>query len=177
MSQGMTTGKALASLERARVCKEEGNALFQAGDHQGALRKYHFGHLETKSLTVHFDPAATFGAVVIDPKLKDSIIALHSQLLGNLAAVHLARANWPKVIEYCTALLALEPANAKALKRRMRAHLELNQLNFAEADAERIRAACVMDEEIAGLCTRLAAANRSYEDKYRADMRGFLLRK
>ncbi len=87
--------------------KEQGNEFYKGGDFVKAVHEY-------KSCTKAI-------AQMQDDTYRHEMRGPATQLLGNLAAAHLALGNWRRAIKYCTQVLAIEPSNDKALFRRAQA--------------------------------------------------------
>lgn len=95
--------------------KNEGNALFTAGDFSGAIQKYSKG---LKLCTSNNSDKAT--------------------LLKNRAAAYLKLEEYEKVVDDTTAALEITPSDIKALFRRCQAYEQLGQYNEAFKDARAV---------------------------------------
>ncbi|XP_022248788.1 protein unc-45 homolog B-like [Limulus polyphemus] len=97
---------------RAQELKEEGNKLFKAGDHQGAIITY------TKALNL------------CPEKCQERIVCLK-----NRAAAFLKLGQYENAVKDANAVLEEEPSDVKALFRRSQAYEELGNFNEAFKDA------------------------------------------
>ncbi|XP_076344799.1 unc-45 myosin chaperone isoform X2 [Tachypleus tridentatus] len=97
---------------RAQELKEEGNKLFKAGDHQGAIKTY------TKALNL------------CPEKCQERIVCLK-----NRAAAFLKLGQYENAVKDTNAVLEEEPSDVKALFRRSQAYEELGKFNEAFKDA------------------------------------------
>eukprot|EP00996_Jenningsia_fusiforme_P001450 NODE_2332_length_1228_cov_30.037320_g2126_i0.p1 GENE.NODE_2332_length_1228_cov_30.037320_g2126_i0~~NODE_2332_length_1228_cov_30.037320_g2126_i0.p1 ORF type:complete len:205 (-),score=38.25 NODE_2332_length_1228_cov_30.037320_g2126_i0:149-763(-) len=68
------------------------------------------------------------------PELDEEQSALRVQLLNNVAAVYFQEGDMKLAAEHCSEALALDPKNARALLRRGRALVALNEFEAAQAD-------------------------------------------
>ena len=106
--------RALKGLRAAVRSKEEGNALYRAGDVERAAAAYASG-LEA-----------------------DGEGCLRPTLLANRAQARLQEGRVADALADCTAALALDADNVKFLLRRATCHVELRQRDEAAADYERV---------------------------------------
>jgi tetratricopeptide (TPR) repeat protein len=87
--------------------KEQGNQFYKNGEFLKAVHEY---KACTKAISfIHTDD------------YKAPLIPVMLQLLGNLAAAHLALGNWKRVIKYCTLIVNQDASNEKAYFRRAQA--------------------------------------------------------
>ncbi|XP_061641816.1 mitochondrial import receptor subunit TOM34 [Phyllopteryx taeniolatus] len=98
-------------VQRAKLLKEEGNALVKKGEHARAADKY------TQSLLHHAKEAATF---------------------TNRALCYLALKRYRDAATDCDAALAIDGANIKALYRRAQAHKELKDVKSCVRDLNKL---------------------------------------
>merc|ERR1719183_2627279 len=96
------------------ACKEEGNALFKAGDLGDATRKYQEGYLECHSLLSRKSMGAAMGGAMggggggMDPSMgmpkpKDSpqiteLKEIQRDLMNNLTMVMFKKKRWDRVV-------------------------------------------------------------------------------
>ncbi|GAB4844045.1 70 kDa peptidyl-prolyl isomerase [Ancistrocladus abbreviatus] len=111
--------------EAAGKKKEEGNALFKAGKYERASKRY-----EKAVKFIEYDSA--FGE-----EEKKQAKAL--KITGNLnnAACKLKLKDFKQAEKLCTKVLELDSRNVKALYRRAQAHIQLVDLELAEADIKK----------------------------------------
>ena len=125
-------------LEAGKARRLEGNAAFQAGDLEGALRLYR------KSL-YH----SRFDELQYNYELMDAHRALVDKETGpcylNMAAVELRLEAWGEAARHCSEVLKREPQNTKALFRRSKANQGKEWWNEAEAD---MRQCTLLDPEV-----------------------------
>ncbi|XP_077434614.1 mitochondrial import receptor subunit TOM34 [Vanacampus margaritifer] len=98
-------------VQRAKLLKEEGNALVKAGLHAQAAEKY------TQSIRHHAKEAATF---------------------TNRALCYLALKRYHDAVSDCGAALAMDGANVKALYRRAQAYKELKDMKSCIQDLNKL---------------------------------------
>ncbi|XP_051932319.1 mitochondrial import receptor subunit TOM34 [Hippocampus zosterae] len=98
-------------LQRARLLKEEGNALVKKGAHAQAAEKY------TQSIFHYGKEAATF---------------------TNRALCYLALKRYHDAVSDCGAALAVDGANVKALYRRAQAYKELKEMKSCIRDLNKL---------------------------------------
>ncbi|CAN8063467.1 unnamed protein product [Agarophyton chilense] len=103
--------------DAARTLKEEGNALYKAGDFAQAVEKY---TLASKSAHVPNGDRAIYFA--------------------NRAAAHLKLQNFEAVVQDTSAALDLKPGYVKALSRRREAREALQEWRGALEDAQQLKA-------------------------------------
>ena len=112
-------------LERGQHHKDKGTELFQKGNIDFALLRY-----ERALAYVHsMEP---LGDLPGDLPERFTKLKLHCH--SNLAAAHLKKDNYEKVIEHCTSALDTDPKNVKALYRRSQAYLKLHKYPEAQTD-------------------------------------------
>ena len=109
-------------IEKAKAEKDKGNELFQQGEHKQALASYHYAKLYVK------------GLVNLTDEEKSAIKAVELSCNLNMAAVYIKFQWWQKAISASTSVLESDPNNVKALFRRGKAYLELNNTERARAD-------------------------------------------
>eukprot|EP01118_Nematostelium_gracile_P009378 TRINITY_DN3152_c0_g1_i1.p1 TRINITY_DN3152_c0_g1~~TRINITY_DN3152_c0_g1_i1.p1 ORF type:complete len:207 (+),score=76.77 TRINITY_DN3152_c0_g1_i1:117-737(+) len=109
-------------LETAAKEKEKGNQFFAAQDNSNALYHYNCAMMYVKVL---------IGATPEETKKAE---AIKVAVLNNMATVHLKLNRFTKCVSCCDQVLQIESNNIKALFRRGKAHLALNDLDRAESD-------------------------------------------
>lgn len=87
--------------------KEQGNTFYKNSEYTKAVHEY-------KSCTKAI-------VQMVEDTYRVQMRGVATQLLGNLAAAHLALGNYRRTIKYCTQVLTFEPTNDKALYRRAQA--------------------------------------------------------
>ncbi|KAL4440022.1 hypothetical protein ABPG75_003023 [Micractinium tetrahymenae] len=103
-------------LAAAEALKKEGNELYAQGDCQAALEKY----------------AAALEAA------PEAAAAQRSVYHCNRAAALLKLEQWAEAVQECSAALELDPAYTKALLRRSSAYDQLDDLEHALLDAQKV---------------------------------------
>lgn len=109
-------------IEKAKAEKDRGNALFSKGEHKEALAAYHFAKLHIK------------GLMNVKPEEEEEIKAVNLSCNLNMAAVYIKFGWWQKAITVATQVLETDPKNVKALFRRGKAYIELNNTDKARVD-------------------------------------------
>lgn len=109
-------------IEKARAEKDRGNSLFTKGEHKDALAAYHFSKLYIK------------GLMNVTTEQQEEIKAIELSCNLNMAAVYIKFSWWDKAIKVATQVLESDANNVKALFRRGKAHLELNNCDKARTD-------------------------------------------
>lgn len=112
-------------LENARKRKEDGNALFKAGNYARAAKRY-----EKAVKLIEYDSS-------FDDDQKKQAKALKISCNLNMAACKLKLKDYREVVKMTTKVLELESTNVKALYRRAQAHIELLDLDYAETDIKK----------------------------------------
>lgn len=112
-------------IEKAKAEKDRGNALFSKGEHKEALAAYHYAKLYIK------------GLVNVKPEEQEEIKAIEKSCHLNMAAVYVNLGWWQKAITVSTQVLESDSNNIKALFRRGKAYLELNNTENARTDIVR----------------------------------------
>ncbi|XP_045821284.1 70 kDa peptidyl-prolyl isomerase-like [Trifolium pratense] len=112
-------------IEAAGKKKEEGNALFKAGKHERASKRY-----EKAIKYIEYDSA--FG-----DKEKQQAKALKITCNLNDAACKLKLKDYKQAEKLCTKVLELDSRNVKALYRRAQAYINLVDLDLAEMDIKK----------------------------------------
>ncbi|KAK3750014.1 hypothetical protein QZH41_008662, partial [Actinostola sp. cb2023] len=125
-------------LQQAIVLKDEGNAFYKQNDFKNAMKKYHHALLFVKGLAVEqpFKHILFYdnGEGEVTEEFKQKAQHTESICYNNLAACHIAGSRWPKVVDYCSKVLAYQTNNAKALFRRGQAYMNLNDIDRARED-------------------------------------------
>jgi len=109
--------------------KNLGNNDFKNGELKHALIHYHQALLYANGLV----------GITKEQTIKMNIVKV--SCWNNMAAAYLKEGNYTKAVNYCNKVLSLELNNVKALFRRGKAYLELNNLEKAQEDlknAERV---------------------------------------
>jgi tetratricopeptide (TPR) repeat protein len=109
-------------IEKARSEKDRGNSLFQQGQFKDALAAYHYAKLYVK------------GLMNLKPEESEAIKAIELSCNLNMAAVYIKFEWWQKAITVASQVLETDASNVKAMFRRGKAHLELNNTEKARVD-------------------------------------------
>lgn len=133
-----------ANISKAQALKEEGNLAFKNGDYQQAMTAYHqiFMYVHGYSLSsggaVMGMPGQTTTPVTAEEMT--TIKELKLVHFNNLAMCHLKQTppNLEKARDRCTKALELDQDNVKALFRRGKCYAQLNALDEAKEDLERV---------------------------------------
>ncbi|KAG0608755.1 hypothetical protein M758_8G129900 [Ceratodon purpureus] len=112
-------------LENAGKRKEDGNALFKAGNYARAAKRY-----EKAVKLIEYDSS-------FDDAQKKQAKALKISCNLNMAACKLKLKDYREVVKLTTKVLELESTNIKALYRRVQAYIELLDLDYAETDIKK----------------------------------------
>jgi len=110
-------------LVKAKKEKDDGNEHFKKGDLAKAIYYYHRALLCVNGLV----------GKELEKERNDMIV----QCSNNLAACLLKQEKYEKVVTYCDKVLKIEPRNEKALFRRGKSHMMLNDVERAEADLKK----------------------------------------
>ncbi|XP_058735873.1 70 kDa peptidyl-prolyl isomerase-like [Vicia villosa] len=121
-SWDMTTQE---KIEAAGKKKEEGNALFKAGKHERASKRY-----EKAMKYIEYD--STFSD---EEKQQTKTLKITCNL--NNAACKLKLKDYKQTEKLCTKVLELDSRNVKALYRRAQAYIHLVDLDLAEMDIKK----------------------------------------
>lgn len=112
-------------IEAAGKKKEEGNALFKAGKHERASKRY-----EKALKIIEYD--STFSD---EEKQQTKSLKITCNL--NNAACKLKLKDYKQTEKLCTKVLELDSRNVKALYRRAQAYIHLVDLDLAEMDIKK----------------------------------------
>ncbi|CAK8578440.1 unnamed protein product [Lathyrus sativus] len=112
-------------IEAAGKKKEEGNALFKAGKHERASKRY-----EKAIKYIEYDSAFSD-----EEKQKAKLLKITCNL--NDAACKLKLKDYKQTEKLCTKVLELDSRNVKALYRRAQAYIHLVDLDLAEMDIKK----------------------------------------
>jgi FK506-binding protein 4/5 len=112
-------------LETAAKRKEDGNALFKAGNYARAAKRY-----EKAVKLIEYDSS-------FDDEQKKQAKALKISCNLNMAACKLKLKDYKEAVKLTTKVLELESTNIKALYRRVQAYIELLDLDYAQADIKK----------------------------------------
>eukprot|EP00668_Euglena_longa_P011866 GGOE01014286.1.p1 GENE.GGOE01014286.1~~GGOE01014286.1.p1 ORF type:complete len:332 (-),score=93.08 GGOE01014286.1:188-1114(-) len=135
--------------------KEEGNALFKAGDYTEAIKHYH----KAKGVLTW-----TYKYTEAEKARWNHEIGIPSML--NLAACHLRLQQWQPCIDFCHDVLEIQPANTKALFRRGQAHAGLEEYGQAIKD---LQEAADLDPTDSGIQKELARVKKCEAASLRED--------
>eukprot|EP01113_Clastostelium_recurvatum_P019095 TRINITY_DN2250_c0_g1_i2.p1 TRINITY_DN2250_c0_g1~~TRINITY_DN2250_c0_g1_i2.p1 ORF type:complete len:364 (+),score=76.22 TRINITY_DN2250_c0_g1_i2:471-1562(+) len=125
-----------AKFEIASQEKEKGNQYFKTGDLQKAMFHYH-------SCLNYLN-----GLFGLPPAMESKITELKVTVWNNMATVHLKQGKSERAIEKLDKVLAASPQNLKALFRRGKAHLGLNDIDRARTDLTQAQSMAPADAEI-----------------------------
>lgn len=87
-------------------------------------------------------------------------VGIEVRLRGNLALCALRMAEWSLAVVQCDAVLALRPADGKALFRRALALVEMDMFVRALADLRKVRVLCPDDPAVARELARVQMETR-----------------
>ncbi|KAG0717869.1 AH receptor-interacting protein [Chionoecetes opilio] len=123
--------------------KEEGNAMYKAGDHEEANKKYSEALGRLEQLMLREKPNDEEWVKLNDMKMP---------LLLNFSQCQILHGEYYSAIEHCSTVLEKQPDNVKALYRRGRAYVEV----FSPAEARKdLEKASQLDASIAPSCGKL----------------------
>ena len=108
--------------------REEGNALYKVGNHEGASGKYFEALSYLEEMSLREQPQTDEWQGVEERKVP---------LLLNYAQCMLLKKDYAEVIRHTTTVLGIDADNVKALYRRARAHAASWDREEAEADFAR----------------------------------------
>ncbi|KAJ8559394.1 hypothetical protein K7X08_003452 [Anisodus acutangulus] len=112
-------------IEAAGKKKEEGNALFKAGKHARASKRY-----EKAAKFIEYDTSFSE-----EEKKQSKALKISCNL--NNAACKLKLKDYKQAEKLCTKVLELESTNVKALYRRAQAYMNVADLDLAEFDIKK----------------------------------------
>ncbi|XP_057781005.1 peptidyl-prolyl cis-trans isomerase FKBP62-like isoform X2 [Salvia miltiorrhiza] len=112
-------------IEAAGKKKEEGNALFKAGKHARASKRY-------EKAAKYIEHDSSFSE---DEKKQSKALKITCNL--NDAACKLKLKDFKQAEKLCTKVLELESTNVKALYRRAQAYMNMADLDLAEFDIKK----------------------------------------
>jgi len=121
-------------LERAEQHKARGVELYLANSIAFAIRRFQRALDYLKCVENE-----TSGAELQTESIAERIIAIRCQCELNLAACRLKTLEFQRVIDHCTAALAVDSANVKGLFRRAQALIRLERFTEARSDLELAR--------------------------------------
>lgn len=154
--------EATSKVEAAEAIRLAGNALFAAGDYEGASSKY------SQSLrylnTEHFDDPAQ---AIAEP-LWDRIRACETACLLNRAACSLKLGKARDAIADCTMVLQGDKSNAKALYRRAQGYAAVKDNEAAISDLQAAKEVAPTDKGIAVELAKVQKAMKAQRLKEQA---------
>ncbi|KAJ4731898.1 Peptidylprolyl isomerase [Rhynchospora pubera] len=112
-------------IEAAGKKKEEGNALFKAGNIARASKRY-----EKAANYIEYDSS-------FSEEEKKQVKALKISCKLNNAACKLKLRDYKEAQKLCTKVLEMESTNVKALYRRAQAYIQLSDFDLAELDIKK----------------------------------------
>jgi len=115
-------------LTEAATLKQRGNERLRDGQPQAALEAYLEGCEALEML------GESTAGPLLSARLSESATSLRRDLLNNAAQAALNAGAWEAAIESATAVLKLEPTNAKALYRRASGYMHSARAEEARAD-------------------------------------------
>lgn len=123
--------------------KEQGNLAFKEGDYPAAIAAYHqiYMYVNGYSSSGGGGPPGLTGQTTkqVTPEEMVQIRELKLAHYCNLAMCHMKHGpKYLKARDNCTKALAIDPDNVKALFRRGKCYAQLNELDEAKADFERV---------------------------------------
>lgn len=134
-------------LELAKICKQEGNALYNEGQLKPAIRKYHQCLLHLRACQARYDvPQMGPDDVGLEKELQGEVDKVLAQCCNNLAACLLKRpqCDYNRVVNLCNKVLILQHNNVKAMFRKAVAHYRMGNYRIAQTflnDAVKMRRA------------------------------------
>lgn len=163
------------AIETAVSLKEQGNAAFKEGDYKQAMTAYH-----QIFMYVHGYSQSSGGGGIGLPGTTSPVSSEKMAAIKELKLVHFNNLamclmkvdppNIAKAKDNCTKALELDPINVKALFRRGKCHAQLNALDEAKRDLERVlelqpdnKAAA---HELRGLKGAFAALRKKEQKKF-----------
>ena len=163
----------MSSAERiadAEARKTAGNRCFTQGDAATATDEY------LAALRLVEDLGSSYGEPLSADEAK-TVSNLQISINSNLAAVYIKREQWGDAIAKASAVLKLEPANAKALFRRGVALSRMGELAAAKSDLLSAAKASPSDAAIRGELDRVNKALADIKAKERAAFGGMFSQK
>uniref|UniRef100_A0A224Z0N6 Tetratricopeptide repeat protein 9C n=1 Tax=Rhipicephalus zambeziensis TaxID=60191 RepID=A0A224Z0N6_9ACAR len=133
------------NLEQAKICKQEGNALYNDGQIKPAIRKYHQCLLHLRACQARYDmPQLGPGGLGLDKEVQDVVDKVQAECYNNLAACLLKqpKCDYNRVVQYSNKVLCLQPNNVKAMFRKAVAHYNMGNYRVAHTylnDAVKMR--------------------------------------
>lgn len=123
--------------------KEQGNLAFKEGDYPAAIAAYHqiYMYVNGYSSSGGGGPPGLTGQTTKQVTQEEMVQIRELKLAHycNLAMCHMKHGpKYLKARDNCTKALAIDPDNVKALFRRGKCYAQLNELDEAKADFERV---------------------------------------
>ena len=111
------------------LLKEEGNALYKAGEHHKAADKYHEALIYLEELVNNEEPQSSAWINIMEIKVV---------VLLNFSQCKLLFGEYNEVISHTSSILEFDSENVKALFRRGKANAALCNVDKAKADFEEV---------------------------------------
>jgi tetratricopeptide (TPR) repeat protein len=146
----VTAREARQRIEMAKAKRAEGNAAFKAGDYAQALQMYSI----IPELTCFHCPSPALA-----PEHREAVV------LGrlNMIACYIHLRDFESALAKCSEVLAIDPANVKALYRRAQAHLELSSFSRALNSVDTALQHSPVDPALAQLRETIVRRKREHE--------------
>jgi len=138
-------GETARNIMTAAQLKEQGNAAFKEGDYPSAIAAYHQIYMYVNGYSSSGGVGGGLPGLTgqttkqVTPEEMAQIRELKLAHYCNLAMCHMKHGpKYLKARDNCTKALAIDPDNVKALFRRGKCFAQLNELDEAKADFERV---------------------------------------
>jgi len=173
----MTTPEEIGQyLKTGLDLKEEGNALFKAGQVEKALAKYTKIFLWVNGL----NPGANITGMMEDqsrvpkPTEDQQVQIKELRVTANLncATCYLKMGKPDKALDFCGKALEQDADNKKAVWRRGQAYLAMNDVDNAQKDLEASKVAFPTDKGVAADLATLAKKFEEHKQKERNQFKG-----
>merc|ERR1712137_344253 len=138
----MGESSATVAVRKISEYKETGNELFRAGEFSKALFQYHCAYLyiqEIKKTGENKMVSMIRSGVADEPTEEEAQILKESSLsiFNNMSAVYVKQEKHKKAVEFATKALEIEPNNVKALFRRGKSYVAINEVEAAQQDLDK----------------------------------------
>merc|ERR1712213_189382 len=140
-------------LEICGIIKNAGNTFYRSKDYTKAVRKY------TKACRYLSSLRDAMGTT--EEEEEEKIRAVEIPLKLNIAACHLASKNWDEAKKECENVIEVQESNSKALFRRGRALLGMNDFDGALKDLQKVRE---LQPDDKGVLNEIARAKKAKLD-------------
>jgi len=132
-------GKTIQTINEYR---QTGNDYFRTGALSKAHFQYHCAHLyilEMEKTSKNQFVNMIQGNTEVDPtpEEKEQLNVASLSIFNNMSAVYVKQGKHKKAVEFATKALEIEPDNVKALFRRGKSFIAINEIDKAEQDLEK----------------------------------------